>query len=183
MVPTFGHKRRTVIVVFIMQTQLARCVFASRACSNVPACMPSLSVSLSTLSLYLSDASPTETVLNLQTPSGHHTFRTALLTDIDRHNIDRNNCAIDAVPVQPQTFTPWMPAQLQAAVRLAEVQKLASIGSLLPGLTGLQGELPPCFTLTTCYVQLNARISQVLSSEKGGMASSIGIGSIHVLAA
>lgn len=71
----------------------------------------------------------------------HMSHRT-LLTDMDRHSIDRQNYAVEAVTVRQQICTPWMPAQLQAADRLAQVQKLASIGSVLPGLPGLIGELP-----------------------------------------
>lgn len=132
-----------------MQSQLARYALVSRACSNVAACMPSLSVSLSTLSFYPSDTSrPTETpnfsegLAAVQPPSWHHMSQRTLLTDVDRHSIDRQNYAMEAVQVRPQTGTPWMPAQLQAADRLAQVQKLASIGSVLPGLLGLEGELP-----------------------------------------
>ena len=125
-----------------MQAQLARFVLTSRACNNVAACMPSLYVCprmLSFLPSSLPDAlRPTNVLPDLrddlsavQSLSCQHMPQYTPLTD-------RHNYAPALVPVNAACM-PLMPAQLQAAVRAAQVQQLACMSPLIPAL---EGELP-----------------------------------------
>ena len=125
-----------------MQNQVARFVLTSRACNNVAACMPSLSVCprmLSFLSYSLSDISRPTHVL-----SGLHDGLTAIQSVSCQHMpqltplTDRHSYAPALVPTSAACM-PLMPAQLQAVVRAAQVQQLASMS---PSIPGLEGELP-----------------------------------------
>lgn len=126
-----------------MQAQLARFVLTSRARNDVAACMPSLYVwprMLSFLPSSLPDAlRPTNILPDLledlravQSVSCQHTPQYTPLTD-------RHHYAPALVPVSAACM-PLMPAQLQGAVRAAQVQQLASMS---PSIPGLEGELPP----------------------------------------
>ena len=161
-----------------MQTQLCRFLLTSRACSNVAACMPSLSVSprvLSSLSSLLPETlRPKEALPDLweglkavQPLGWQHMTQLTPLTD-------RHSCAPESVPVSAACM-PLVPAQLQAAIRAVQVQHLACMSSSIPGL---QGELPQAvhdyrhkatrFNSTTCCAdhQIEAHIDEMLCATK-----------------
>ena len=125
-----------------MQTQLARLALASRACNDLAACMPSMSVyprMLSSLPFPLSDAlRPTDVVAGLrESLSAVQPFSYLPMPHLTPLT-DRNIHPPAFVPVRA-AYTPLTPAQLQAAVRVAQVQQLASMCLSIPEL---EGELP-----------------------------------------
>lgn len=126
-----------------MQTHLARLVLASQACNNVAACMPPLSAyprMLSSLPFPLSDAlRPTEVSAGLHEGlSAVQPFSCQPMPHLIPLT-DRNSQPPAFGPIRA-ACTPLMPAQLQAAVIVAQVQQLAS---MCPAIPGLEGELPP----------------------------------------